>query len=179
MVFAHDTEVSLQAAVTLANSALPPDTLRAIEDLDAFYAAYEYTGRRDQTREELNAVRALRPRLRELLTASRQGAVKIVNEMLAEAQAVPQLVRHEEWDWHVHAVEPTSPLPTRICVETAMAMIDVIRADEMSRLGVCADDDCQGVVLDLSRNRSRRFCSTTCGNRNAVAAYRARQSAGA
>jgi predicted RNA-binding Zn ribbon-like protein len=40
---------------------------------------------------------------------------------------------------------------------------------------VCADDDCEGVVLDLSRNRSRRFCSTTCGNRNAVAAYRARQ----
>jgi predicted RNA-binding Zn ribbon-like protein len=30
-------------------------------------------------------------------------------------------------------------------------------------------------VLDLSRNRSRRFCSTTCSNRAAVAAYRARQ----
>jgi predicted RNA-binding Zn ribbon-like protein len=178
MVFAHDTEVSLQAAVTLANSALPPDTLRTIEDLDAFYEGYEYTGRRDQTRAELDAVRAMRPRLRELLTASREKAVEIVNEMLADAHAVPQLVRHEEWDWHVHAVEPTSPLPTRICVETAMAMIDVIRADEMSRLGVCADDDCEGVVLDLSRNRSRRFCSTTCGNRNAVAAYRARQSVG-
>jgi predicted RNA-binding Zn ribbon-like protein len=177
MVFAHDTEVSLQAAVTLANSALPPDTLVAIEDLDAFFAAYEYTGRHDQTRAELDAVRALRPRLRELLTSSRGRAVEIVNEMLADAKAVPQLVRHDEWDWHVHAVDPASPLPTRICVETAMAMIDVIRADEMSRLGVCADDDCQGVVLDLSRNRSRRFCSTTCGNRNAVAAYRARQSA--
>ncbi|WP_447646541.1 CGNR zinc finger domain-containing protein [Nocardioides zeae] len=56
-----------------------------------------------------------------------------------------------------------------------MAMIDVIRADEMSRLGTCAADDCAGVVLDLSRNRSRKFCSTTCGNRTAVAAYRARQ----
>jgi len=56
-----------------------------------------------------------------------------------------------------------------------MAMIDVIRADEMSRLAVCADDTCEAVVLDLSRNRSKRFCSTTCGNRNAVAAYRARQ----
>jgi predicted RNA-binding Zn ribbon-like protein len=177
MVFAHDTEVSLQAAVTLANSALPPDTLVAIEDLDAFFSGYEYTGRHDQTRAELDAVRELRPRLRELLTASRERAVEIVNEMLADAKAVPQLVRHDEWDWHVHAVDPASPLPTRICVETAMAMIDVIRADEMSRLGVCADDDCQGVVLDLSRNRSRRFCSTTCGNRNAVAAYRARQSA--
>jgi predicted RNA-binding Zn ribbon-like protein len=177
MVFAHDTEMALQAAVTLANSALPPDTLQSIEDLDAFYTGYEYTGRRDQTRAELEAVRQLRPRLRELLTATRSRAVEIVNEMLADARAVPQLVRHDEWDWHVHAVDPDSPLPTRICVETAMAMIDVIRADEMSRLGVCADDDCEGVVLDLSRNRSRRFCSTTCGNRNAVAAYRARQSA--
>ncbi len=41
-----------------------------------------------------------------------------------------------------------------------MAMIDVIRADELSRLGICADDDCRGVVVDLSRNRSKRFCST-------------------
>ena len=60
-------------------------------------------------------------------------------------------------------------------METALAMVDVIRADEMSRLSICADDDCLGIVLDLSRNRSRRFCSTACGNRNAVAAYRARQ----
>ncbi len=175
MVFAHDTEVSLQSAVTLANSALAPDTLRTIEDLDAFYQQYEYTGRRDHTQAELGAVREMRGRLRQLLTAPREEAVEIVNEMLADARAVPQLVRHGQWDWHVHAVDPTSPLPTRICVETAMAMIDVIRGDEMSRLGVCADHDCEGVVLDLSRNRSRRFCSTTCGNRNAVAAYRARK----
>ena len=32
-----------------------------------------------------------------------------------------------------------------------------------------------GDSFDLSRNRSRRYCSTTCGNREAVAAYRARQ----
>jgi predicted RNA-binding Zn ribbon-like protein len=42
---------------------------------------------------------------------------------------------------------------------------------------VCADPDCGGVVVDLSRNRSKRFCSVSCGNRNAVAAYRARQAA--
>ena len=56
-----------------------------------------------------------------------------------------------------------------------MAMVDVIRADEISRFGVCAADDCDGVVLDLSRNRSRKFCSTACTNRMAVAAYRARK----
>jgi predicted RNA-binding Zn ribbon-like protein len=178
VVFAHDTEQSLVAAVTLANTAQPPDTLETVADLDAFYERFEFTGRRDRTRAELDEVRGLRPVLRRLLTADRDTAAEQVNTMLAEARALPQLVRHDRFDWHLHAVVPDAPLATRISVEAAMAMIDVIRADEHSRLGVCADDDCEAVVLDLSRNRSRRFCSTACGNRNAVAAYRARQAAG-
>jgi predicted RNA-binding Zn ribbon-like protein len=179
VVFAHDTELSLQAAVTLVNTEDDDeDTLSVVADLDAFFRAYSYTGRHDRDRAELDAIRALRPRLRELLTAERDDAVALVNEMLRDGRALPQLVRHDPFDWHLHAVVDDAPLATRISVETAMAMIDVIRADEMSRLALCADDDCNGVVLDLSRNRSRRFCSTSCGNRNAVAAYRARQAAG-
>ena len=177
MVFAHDTEVSLQAAVTLANSAEQPDTLTTVADLDAFFTRFEYTGRHDRDRAELDAVRRIRPDLRALLVAARDDAVEMVNEMLASAGALPRLVRHDNYDWHLHAVGADRPLAERIVVETAMAMIDVIRADEMSRLGVCADDDCEGIVLDLSRNRSRRYCSTGCGNREAVAAYRARQRA--
>ncbi|HEX5090897.1 MAG TPA: CGNR zinc finger domain-containing protein [Nocardioides sp.] len=175
MVFTHDTEVALQAAVTLVNSAEDPDTLTSVADLDRIWEEFSYTGRHDGTRAELDAVRALRPRLRRLLTADRDGAVEMVNQMLSEARAVPRLVRHDTFDWHIHATAPDEPLERRIQVETAMAMIDVIRADEMSRLAICDDDTCQSVVLDLSRNRSKRFCSTTCGNRNAVAAYRARQ----
>lgn len=175
MVFAHDTEVALQAAATLANSGLEPDTLLTVADLDELYRTFEYTGRHDRTRAELDEVRALRSRLYDLLTADRDTAVEMVNGMLAESRALPRLVRHDDWDWHLHAVPDDASLATRFLVETAMAMIDVIRADEMSRLGICADDDCVGIVLDLSRNRSRRFCSNACGNRNAVAAYRARQ----
>jgi predicted RNA-binding Zn ribbon-like protein len=166
--------VSLQAAVALVNSAEPPDTLTTVDDLDEWYTAFSFTGRRADDQAELDAVRALRPVLRDLLTRSRDDAAKLVNTLLSEAGAVPQLVRHQPFDWHVHAVSNDAPLVTRITVETAMAMVDVIRTDELSRLGVCSDDDCGGLVLDLSRNRSRRFCSTTCGNRNAVAAYRAR-----
>lgn len=176
MPFTHDTGLALQAAVQLANSGLAPDTLTTVEDLDAFFEEFEYTGRHDLDEAELEAVRAVRPALYELLTADRDTAVGIVNAMLADAGAIPQLVRHGKWDWHLHAVGAERDLATRIVVETAMAMIDVIRADEMTRLGICADDTCRGVVLDLSRNRSRRFCSTACGNRNAVAAYRARRS---
>ena len=175
MVFTDDTEFALAAAVTLANSALEPDTLTTVADLDRVWEEFSYSGRHDRTLAELDAVRAVRGRLRELLTADEDRAVVLVNQMLAEADAVPQLVRHPPLGWHIHAIDPQAPLDTRILVETAMAMIDVIRADELSRFAVCADDDCQGIVLDLSRNRSRRFCSTTCGNRNAVAAYRARQ----
>lgn len=175
MVFTHDTEVSLQAAVTLVNSAVEPDTLTSVDDLAGFFAEFEYTGRFDRDDAELAAVRRLRSALRTLLVADRDEAVRLVNDMLAEARALPQLVRHDHWDWHLHAVSPEAPLTQRITVETAMAMIDVIRADELTRLSICADDDCDGVVLDLSRNRSRRFCSTACTNRNAVAAYRARR----
>jgi predicted RNA-binding Zn ribbon-like protein len=98
-----------------------------------------------------------------------------VNALLARHRATPRVVRHDDLGWHVHAVSDDAPLPTRIGVETAMAMVDVVRAGELSRLSVCADEDCDGVVLDLSRNRSKMFCSTACSNRAAVAAYRRRQ----
>ncbi len=178
MVFAYDTGMALRAAAAVVNSAPGADgadTLATIADLDAFYREWRYTGRRDRDAAEVAEVRSLRPRLRALLTATRDEAVELVNAALAESRLDVRLVRHEEYDWHVHAVDAEAPLAERILVETAMAMIDVIRGDELSRLGVCADATCDDIVLDLSRNRSKRFCSTTCANRNAVAAYRARK----
>jgi predicted RNA-binding Zn ribbon-like protein len=177
MVFAPDTAQALEAAVVLANTALEPDTLTTVEALTAFYEDHGYSGGHRRDRAEQEAVRAIRPRLRRLLSAGRDEAVAQVNEILADARALPRLVRHDALDWHIHAVDDDAPLADRVLVETAMAMVDVVRADEMGRLGVCAADDCDGLVLDLSRNRSRRYCSTTCGNREAVAAYRARQRA--
>jgi len=178
VVFAHDTEASLLAAIDLVNSGENPDTLTTQEQVDAWYAKHKYTGRRDRDDAELGDLRAIRPVLRDLLTADRDRAADLVNAMLADAGALPQLVRHGDVDWHLHAVSPDEPLVRRVVVETALAMSDVVRSDEMSRLSVCADRNCGGVVLDLTRNRSRRFCSTTCANRNAVAAYRARTRGG-
>ncbi len=175
MVFAHDTSQSLQAAVLLVNASREPVALGTPDELDAFFADFGYTGRHDGDQAEVDAVLGIAPRLRELLTAGRDDAAQLVNTMLRDSSALPQLRRHDGHDWHLHAVDNEAPLAERILVETAMAMIDVIRADEMSRLALCADEDCDGIVLDLSRNRSKKFCSLTCGNRSAVAAYRARQ----
>ncbi|MEU7908825.1 CGNR zinc finger domain-containing protein [Actinoplanes sp. NPDC049118] len=174
MLLAHDTGAALQAAVELVNSGAEPDTLATTAWVDDWYARHRYTGRRDRDAAELAELRALRPVLRALLTADRDAAAEMINRMLADAGAVPRLVRHDGIDWHIHAVSPDEPVVRRIVVETAMAMADLVRGDEMSRLSVCADENCDGIVLDLTRNRSRRFCSTACANRGAVAAYRAR-----
>ena len=136
MLFAHDAELSLLSAVALVNSAEDPDTLTTREELADFFTDQGYSGRFDGDDVELEAVRALRPTLRSLLTSSRDDAVIEVNRLLAESSALPRLVRHDTLDWHIHAVADDSPLATRIVVETAMAMIDVIRADELSRFDV-------------------------------------------
>jgi predicted RNA-binding Zn ribbon-like protein len=179
MLFAHDTEVALRGAAALVNTAvtLPTDTedLATLDQLDAFVEEWGWTGSRTHDGAELAAVRELRPRLRALWTVDTDEAAALVNELLLEANALPQLVRHGEWSWHLHATPPEAPLATRMAVEAAMAMVDVIRADELGRLRVCAADDCEDVVVDLSKNRSKRYCDGTCGNRANVAAYRARK----
>ncbi|MGN0064949.1 MAG: CGNR zinc finger domain-containing protein [Nocardioides sp.] len=176
MPFAHDTEVALLSCVALVNDAEEQQgPLGSPDGLAEYVRRWEYTGQHTGTLAELEEVRAIAPRLRTLLTAPRDEAAELVNEILAEMQALPQLRRHDTWDWHLHAIDPSRALADRIAVETAMAMVDVVRADETSRIAVCDAAGCEDLLLDLSRNRSRRYCSATCGNREAVAAYRARQ----
>jgi predicted RNA-binding Zn ribbon-like protein len=178
VVFAHDTEVALRAAADLVNTQSltgDPDTLTSVEALDAFCATWGWTGSREHSQAELEAVRGLRPRLRNVWTADKDDAVVAVNGLLAEAHALPQLVKHDEWDYHLHATTPEAPLATRMAVEAAMALVDVIRSDEMARLRECEGSDCKDVLIDLSKNRSRRYCDGGCGNRANVAAYRARK----
>ena len=106
----------------------------------------------------------------------RDEAAALVNEILAEADARPYLARHDEWDWHLHVTRPDAPLADRIAAEAAMAFLDLIRADELGRLRICAAEDCEDVLIDLSKNSSKRYCDTgNCGNRTNVAAYRARK----
>ena len=176
MVFAHDTEVALTAAAALVNTdSGSGDALVEVADLDGFVAQHGYTGARSRDRGELDAVRALRPRLRRLWQLDLDTLVAEVNAMLRDAGALPQLVAHDGWTYHLHATAPDAPLADRIAVEAAMALVDVVRQDELDRLRVCAADDCGAVLVDLSKNRSRRYCGTACANRINVAAFRARQ----
>jgi predicted RNA-binding Zn ribbon-like protein len=176
VVFAHDTEVALCAAAELVNTDSADDGLPDIDSLDGFLRRWGWTGRHEKTPAELDHIRALRPRLRQFWRRDRDEVVVMVNDLLTEYRALPQLVRHDEWDYHLHATSLDAPLVARMAVEAAMAMVDVIRTDELSRLRICDMPDCDDVLVDLSRNRSKRYCDLSCSNRAAVAAYRARRS---
>ncbi len=176
MLFAHDTEVALGAASALVNTE-HDGGLDTLAELDAFLTEWGFTGSRKRNKAELEAVRALRPRLRAVWYQDEDGAVEIVNRLLRETSALPQLVKHDAWEYHLHATSAEQPLADRMAVEAAMAFVDVIRMGELERMRICTADDCESVYVDLSKNRSRRFCDNRCLNRANVAAYRARQRA--
>lgn len=180
MQFTHDTEIALASAAALVNTmagASGLDRLTTVAKLDAFVREWQWTGAHARSEPELKAVRELRPRLRELWERDEAAVVELVNALLAEANALPRLVRHDGWGWHLHATPDDAPLSVRMAVEAAMAMVDVLRAEELARLRTCTAPGCADVFVDLSRNRSKRFCSATCGNRVAAAAYRVRRNA--
>jgi predicted RNA-binding Zn ribbon-like protein len=177
LLFARDTEIALAAAAALVNTADDEEHLPDVAALDDFVTAWGWTGQRKHTRAELREVQELRPRLREIWYADEKRVVEIVNDLLRESNALPQLVKHDEWDYHLHATPPHAPLATRMAVEAAMAFVDVVRGGELSRLRICDYPTCDNVVVDLSKNRSKRYCESGCGNRAAVEAYRARKAA--
>lgn len=178
MLFAHDTEVALGGAAALVNTQQREhDELSDVASLDAFVQQWGWTGSRQGDAAELEAVRRLRPRLRRLWELDEDGVVEQVNRMLQESRALPQLVAHDDWGYHLHATTAEAPLADRMAVEAAMAFVDVVRQSELERLSICGADDCDDVLVDLTKNRSRRYCSTACANRVNVAAFRARRGA--
>ncbi|GAB3650722.1 CGNR zinc finger domain-containing protein [Zhihengliuella somnathii] len=180
MQFAPDTLAALRSAVNLVNTAEGEvDQLATIADLDEFLDREDYSGFRAGTEGELREVRHLRTTFRSMWEADLNHAVELVNITLRNVRALPQLVKHDGWDYHLHATNQDAPLAERMAAEIALAVMDVIRAGELERLRVCSAEDCQALLLDVSRNRSKRFCDTgNCANRAHVRAYRQRKAEG-
>ena len=183
MIFTHDTELTLRAACVLINTdRVDGEQLGEMDDLDDYLDGFGWTGRRDKDTAELSSVHRLRERLGKIWAVAddEERAVGQVNALLADTRAMPWLTRHPEMpEWHLHLASVHDPLWQRMGAEFAMALADLIRIGELRRLKTCAAPDCEAVLIDLSRNRSGKFCDTgNCGNRQHVAAYRERRSKG-
>ena len=180
MHFAPDTEDTLEFAVDLVNT-LPgasrsgEDELATTAQLTGLLATHGYSGRFDRDETERAQVVETRALLRRIWSLGADDAVPLVNAMFRDSQSLPYLIKHDQFDWHLHATALDAPLAERMQSEVAIALADVIRSLEWSRLRECEAPDCDGVFVDLSRNGSKRFCSVRCGNRVNQLAFRDRQ----
>jgi len=174
---AHDVARALTLAVDLVNSrANGTEALADLAALRAFLDEHDVSGARALTRDDLEEVHALRPRLRALWGArDMRTAAAVVNGLVAETGALPQLTDHDGHDWHLHWTPTSARVAQRLGADVGMALAEVLRDEGQERLRSCEAPECDAVFVDLSRNRSRRYCDTgNCGNRVHVAAYRAR-----
>lgn len=183
MRFAPDTEATLAFVVALTDthpfaSRSGDDELTTNQQLTALLDEHGYSGRMARDATELREVRETRELLRKVWVLGKDDAAVEINRMLREANAQPYLIHHDELDWHLHATSQDAPLAERIRVEAALALADVIRSGETGRMRVCEADNCEGLVIDLSRNGSKRYCSIRCGNRMNQLAFRERAAAG-
>lgn len=183
MDFGHDTECALLTVVDIVNTA--PDLagseqLATLAGLHALIERRQLSDTGRPTQEDLEGVRRLRDRLRAIFAApDDETAVELVNQLVADARTTPRLTDHDGWPLHIHYYAPGARLPERIAADLGMALAFLLAAGERQRLATCAAPDCERVLVDLSRNRSKRYCdSRTCGNRLHVAAYRARRRTG-
>ncbi len=182
MLFSHDTEHALACAVDLANSAPSGSSHDALPDLSAlqdFVRRHDVSEVGRLTGADLAAVHRLRGTVRSVFTAGDTGAsAATVNRLVAQAGVTPRLTDHDGYAWHLHYSAPGASLADHLALDCGMALAQVVAAGETERLRRCEAPECHQVLVDLSRNRSRRYCDArTCGNRLHVAAYRERQRA--
>jgi predicted RNA-binding Zn ribbon-like protein len=182
VIFSHDTEHSLLCVVDLVNSAPRSDSAETLSDVAAlqrFVDRHSVSEVGVLGESDVPAVHGLRDRVRRIFTASDDDeAAEEVNRIIAESPVTPRLAHHDGYDWHMHYFTPGARLAEHLAVDCGIALGHVIAAGERDRLRVCEAPDCEQVLVDLSRNRSKRYCDArTCGNRMHVAAYRERRRA--
>lgn len=182
MLFDADQLEALAACAELINTGRPGagEGLRTQADVQDFSRRYAFHPRA-ATAGDLPRLRGHRERLDAIAVACESGdedaAVALVNALLADTGAVPQIVSHDGRGPHIHVSRATAPLADRVAAHLAMGLAGLIVDGETDRVRTCASPGCREVFIDMSRNRSRRYCDNrTCGNRLHVAAYRARKS---
>ncbi|MHB8245041.1 MAG: CGNR zinc finger domain-containing protein [Acidimicrobiales bacterium] len=121
----------------------------------------------------------LRAVFRASSTGDQRGVVDRLNELSLRHPVRPQISGHDASSWHLHVVEREVSVAETLITEALFGMLVVVTERGADRLGLCGAPCCDAAFLDLSKTRSRRYCSARCATRVHVAALRARRRAAA
>jgi hypothetical protein len=115
---------------------------------------------------------ALHPVYVNLAARDVAAAVPLVNDLLRAFPASPHISTSPPWSlhYHDHALPPVAAWQ----VGCAAALGSFISSGAWQYIGRCEAVKCDRVFIDDTKNRSRRFCTQRCQNRDKVRAYRLR-----
>lgn len=154
------------------------DQLRSLDDLRVLLGQ-QPRWRRLATEDDLPVLRRLRAELLTIFGDAVEGeeaaAVKRLNALLATARIRPQVSGHDGENWHLHLAEGAETAADGYTAAAVLGLAFFVAEHGLTRLGSCQSRPCQNVFIDVSTNRSRRYCSERCATRANVAAYRARK----
>ena len=170
-----------ELAVRLVNTASlgheGGDLLTSMDGLRSLVSDREHLSH-SISRSDLDALRMVRGEFRGFFVACSQGngadAAARLNELLIQFPVHPQLSGHDGQPWHVHYTESGS-MSDKYAAGAAMGLAVRLAELGIERFGVCQATPCLGVFMDVSANRTRRYCSERCASRANVIAYRARK----
>lgn len=126
---------------------------------------------------DLEQVRALRDRLRDILDAPAPAElITLTHDALSVVPHRIELTEIDgEWRWQA-ATEKDCSLADELTMLTGYALLGTVRALGIERFRACASPTCNGVFVDVSRGGRRRYCMPgLCGNRINVANHRQRR----
>jgi predicted RNA-binding Zn ribbon-like protein len=173
-------EAAVALAVELVNTwntyFADPELLDDVDDLRSLLRAHGEPKLAESLRErDLQPARDLRTNLRRAFEApGERRAVDALNYVIRGSDAKPQLeARGGSWDYAFPS--PSSDPISEVAMKAGVALLDFIRTHGWERFGLCSAAPCVAVYVDLSKNRSRKYCSQLCADRMNQAAYRRRR----
>jgi predicted RNA-binding Zn ribbon-like protein len=103
-----------------------------------------------------------------------RGAVQALNEVIGKPSGTTRLVKTARG--FERRFEPDLREPGQMLVPIGESAATLLCSGDLSRVKECSNSGCGAFFYDTSKNRGRRWCTTTgCGNRMRVAAFYERQ----
>jgi predicted RNA-binding Zn ribbon-like protein len=128
--------------------------------------------------------------LQELRSLLRAFLERHAYEDLAQVRRFNQLVATNTYSWHLEATQlgrstglsmALRTLDTgweRVMASVVTSFSDLVADGRIDRIRRCGNSCCALIFYDASVNRTRRWCSSMCGNLVKVREFRARQRLG-
>ncbi|MBI5927717.1 MAG: CGNR zinc finger domain-containing protein [Chloroflexi bacterium] len=179
----HYVEHMIQFIVDFANTYDPyhaePEFLRTPADLHDFLVNHQVQTIGEIGDQVLVEVRQLRNQVRGIFLRLEQGEAqeiaRSINDLLVARPVEIQSVVDVDTGWHLEyeVLNPASVM-VRLALRAGLGLTMAMQQYGAERLKICAASPCQEVFIDVSKNKSRRFCGDRCANRYNVAHFRER-----